>query len=99
MPDPWPFDQPPNCAVFTTTHVMRALHQITHVYHDESDHGWQLHYPGAKSVSDCMIVALKEIVQFDPTVLEVANMAPGHVAIREKVGAPWRIEPHQEEEE
>jgi hypothetical protein len=92
LPDPWPFDQPPNCAVFTTTHVMRAGQPITHVYHDEEDHGWQFHYPGEKSVGDCMIVALRTIVRHDPTVVEVADLPPGYVAIRHGVGDPWRIE-------
>lgn len=92
LPDPWPFDQPSNCAAVTTTHVLRAGHPITHVFHDEEDHGWQFHYPGEKSLSDCMLVSLSEIVRHDPTVLEVAHLPPGYVAIRGDVGLPWRVE-------
>lgn len=97
LPEPWPFDQPPNCAVVTTTHVIRAGEPITHVFHDEEDHGWQFHYPGEKSISDCMLVSLKTILHHDPTVAEVATMPPGHLAIREKVGSPWRIEKSPDE--
>jgi|SRR5215218_7411547 len=90
--DPWPFDQVPNCAVATTTHVLRAGQPITHVFHDEDDHGWQFHYPGEKSIKDLMLVALQEIVRHDPTIVEVADLPPGYVAIREGPGLPWRVE-------
>ncbi|PAW77862.1 MAG: hypothetical protein B9S32_09690 [Verrucomicrobia bacterium Tous-C9LFEB] len=95
LPNPWPFDQPPNCAVFTTVHVMRQGKAITHIFHDEDDHGWQFHYPGAKTTSDLMIVALKEIYFHDPTVIEVADLLPGWKAVRSNVGAPWKREKNE----
>ena len=85
----WPFDQPRNAGSFTTTHVLEQKHAITHVYHDEEDHGWQFHYSGPKDMSDAVLVALHQIVEYDPSVLEVADLPPGWVAIREKPGAPW----------
>lgn len=78
--------------MFTTTHVLRGGAPITHVHRDEDDHGLQFHYPGEKSISDCMIVALEEIVRHDPTVLEVADLPPGYVAIRKGFGFQWRVE-------
>lgn len=89
LPDPWPFDQPPNCAVFTTTHVLRGGHPITHVYHEDDDHGWQFHYPGDKSESDIMIVALAEILHYDPTIVALADLPPGWKASRVDANAPW----------
>ena len=89
LPEPWPFDQPPDCAVLTTTHVMRDGEPITHVFHDADDHGWQFHYPGPKTESDAMVVALAEICRHDPTVLEVADLPPGWKAVRGGVGVPW----------
>ena len=53
----WPFDQPKDCAVFTTTHVMKDGQDIIYVFHDEDDHGWQFHYAGEKNAADAMIVA------------------------------------------
>ena len=89
LPEPWPFDQPPNCAVFTTAHVMRSGQVITHAYHDDDDHGWQFHYPGDKSEADILVVALKEILHFDPTIAEIADLPPGYIAERKGIGATW----------
>jgi hypothetical protein len=87
--DDWPFDQPENCAVFTTTHVMQDGEDITYVSHDLEDHGWQFHYSGEKDSSEAMIVSLKNVVEHDPSVLEVADLPPGWIAIRAHRGAPW----------
>jgi hypothetical protein len=95
LPTPWPFDQPPDCAVFTTTQVLQSGQPITHVYHDADDHGWQFHYPGDKKAADAMIVALREIYYYDPTVVEIADLPPGWRAIRTGIGQPWRREENQ----
>jgi hypothetical protein len=92
FPVEWPFDQPPNCVAITTTQVLKEGRDITHVYHDEDDHGWQFHYPGEKSDTDAMVVAMKTVVEFDPTVMEVADLPVGWVAVRERRGAPWTKE-------
>lgn len=85
----WPFDQPENCAVITTTHVLEDGEDITFVFHDLDDEGWQFHYAGDKTPSDIMIVSLKNIVDHDPSVLELADMLPGWVASRTHRGATW----------
>jgi hypothetical protein len=85
----WPFDQPRNCATITTTHVLRGGHDIIYVFHDEDDHGWQFHWAGEKDVADSMVVCLSEIVDHDPSVLDVADLPPGWKAWREKRGAAW----------
>ncbi|WP_338288322.1 hypothetical protein [Luteolibacter sp. LG18] len=90
MSAPWPFDQSPNCATFTTSLVMREHEPITHVYHDEDDHAWQFHAADAASEDQMMIVALKEVVDLDPSVLEVADLPPGWMAIRPSLAAPWK---------
>ena len=90
--NPWPFDQPKNCAVFTTTHVMRNGADIIYVYHDEDDDGWQFHYAGETKTEDMMIVSLEEIVDYDSSVLDVAGIPPGWKAWRERRGASWQIE-------
>lgn len=85
----WPFDQPPNCATFTTRHVLTDHRPITRVVHDESDHGWHFLSDDGASMADAMLVCLKEIVAHDETVLEIADIPPGWVATREAIGSPW----------
>ena len=85
----WPFDQPKNCAVITTTHVLKEGRDITRVSHDLDDHGWQFHYSGEKKMSDALVVLLQNIVAHDPSVLEVADIPPGWVAVRSHRGAAW----------
>ena len=36
-----------------------------------------------------MIVALKEILHFDPTVVEIADLPPGYMAERKGIGSTW----------
>ncbi len=95
--DNWPFDQPRNCATFTTTHVMRDGHDITYVFHNADDHGWQFHWAGEKDLADSMVVCLSEIVDHDPSVLEVADLPPGWRAWRERRGAEWHRAKNEEE--
>ena len=71
---------------------MRDGCDIIHVFHDEDDHGWQFHWAGEKDVADMMVVCLSEIVDHDPSVLEVADLPTGWKAWREKRGAAWHRE-------
>lgn len=85
----WPFDQPPNCATFTTRHVIHDDKPITRVVHDESDHGWQFLSDEGANMDVALLVGLSEIVAHDRTVLDVADLPPGWVATRTRVGANW----------
>ena len=87
----WPFADPKNVAVFTTTQVLRLRHPILHVSHDADDGAWQFH-SGASQVSadDAMIVALEEIVEHDPSICELADLPCGWFAERDSVGSAWR---------
>jgi hypothetical protein len=85
----WPFDQPPNCAVFTTLHVIDGSERILEVYHDSDDHGWQFFGLTGGTMQNAAIVALQEIVAMDPSVLEIADLAPGWSASRENPNSSW----------
>jgi hypothetical protein len=73
----------------TSRKVIHEGEPITHVYHDESDHGWQFHSSAGVVMEDAMIVALENLVKRDPGVMEVADLPPGWMAVRERPGAPW----------
>ena len=80
---------------------MDGSEPILLVSHDEDDHGWQFIGSSEASMADAMLVALEEIVNVDPTVLEVADLEPGWQALREVVGGAWtrRLHPPIPEDE
>jgi hypothetical protein len=92
--DIWPYDQPRNCATFTTRQVLDGSEPILLVSHDEDDHGWQFIGTSDASMADAKLVCLEEIVRLDPTVLEVADLEPGWQALREVVDGSWTRRPH-----
>ena len=84
--DPWPFDQPRNCATFTMRQVLDGSEPILFVSHDEHDHGWQFIGVSDASMSDAKP---NNLVQADPTILEIADLPPGWQATRQRVGGAW----------
>ena len=87
----WPFDQPRNCAVFTTRKVLEGAEPILHVTHDFDDHGWQFLGGDARG-EDAKIIALHEAVELDPSVLQLADLPSGWHAWRDSIDSPWRRE-------
>ena len=68
MCDNWPWDQPPNCIVFTLREIIEDGGPILYVSHDLDDHGWQFLNLGEFKTENAMLVALSSIVEIDPTV-------------------------------
>jgi len=89
--DSWPFDQPRNCAVFTTRQILEGTEPILHVTHDSDDHGWQFLGREARE-EDGKIIALHEAVEMDPSILQLADLRPGWHAYRQSAQGPWTRE-------
>jgi hypothetical protein len=85
----WPFDQPKNCATFTTRQVIEGREPIVFVSHDAEDHSWQFIGTSGAAMADAMIVGMGEVVNRDPTLVELAGLPPGWQATRTYVGGPW----------
>ena len=94
MTEDWPFEDPPNVAVFTTTAVVKGGIPILRVTHDDDDGAWQFHTGHNVDAGDAMIVALREVVRLDPSVKSLADLPYGWIAVRESVAAEWRRSPH-----
>lgn len=90
------FDAAPSTAVFTCQHVLRDGHPILRVSHDcEGD--WQFSCGGNHadgSGGEPLLVCLKDMVDRDASVNDVATMCTSHSATRSAVGAAWKIEDH-----
>lgn len=97
--DDWPFDQPRNCATITMRQILEGEEPVLAAYHDADDHGWQFIGMTDANVDDGRIVGLGEMVEIDPSLLDIADLEPGWHAVRDARGKPWtrrRTETHDE---
>ena len=94
MTEDWGFEDSPNVAVFTTTAVVKGGMPILRVTHDDDDGAWQFHTGQNVGAGDAMIVALREIVKLDPSVMALADLPYGWIAVRDTVTSEWRRSPH-----
>ncbi len=86
----WPFDEPPDVAVFTVWQVIEEGEPILLVSHDEHDGAWQFISGRRPAEGDAQIVALREIWRHDPTVGDLVDLPLGWVAWRQRPGQPWQ---------
>lgn len=87
----WPFADPPNVAVFTSKSIVKADDWIHHVTHDEDDGAWQFHpSTGPAPEEEAAVVALKTVLQLDPSVGELADLPLGWEAWRTSRTASWQ---------
>jgi len=89
-PKGWPFDQAPNVAAITSTHITKDGDPILLVTHYEDDHSWGFQSGKPIETKDGQLVAMKTIVELDPTVMQIADLPPGWSAERDAVAADWR---------
>lgn len=94
MTSDWPFEDPPNVAVLTTTAVVKGGSPILHVSHDDDDGAWQFHTGQTVDAGEAMIVALRQIVKLDPSIMSLADLPYGWIATRDTVTSEWKRSPH-----
>ncbi len=87
-PGEWPFTEPENAAVFTTSRAVRGGEPILLVSHDhEGD--WQFLCGDVTKVEECMLVCLACAYIRDRSVGVLADLPTGWQARRESVDSPW----------
>ena len=84
------FTEDINNYVFTTRFVIEDNCPIVLVSHDDEG-DWQFLSEEGPIEDEARIVLLHEIIQHDPTILEVADLPIGSKAFRDNMGSPWRI--------
>ncbi|APW62063.1 hypothetical protein [Paludisphaera borealis] len=87
----WPFADPEETEVVTLDRIVRRESPILLVSHDADDGGWQFVDGDQVFEENGEVVLLGEIVQLDPTVLELAELPIGWHAWRPSLDHPWRI--------
>jgi len=89
MNSEWKFDQARNVAAVTSVHVTKQNKPILLVSHYTDDHSWAFLSGEPVTVEESQIISMEEIVNIDPTVLEIATLEPGWSAERKEVGKEW----------
>lgn len=90
----WPFEDPPNTAVFCSVRILDEGEWIHRVAHDENDGAWQFHpSESIATLNEVAVTSLRRIVELDPSVAELADLPLGWVAERESKAASWRRRP------
>ncbi|MGD1944362.1 MAG: hypothetical protein ACFB0G_23950 [Leptolyngbyaceae cyanobacterium] len=93
MENDWPFDSPENCAVITLAQIMEGSTPILYVTRDEDDGGWQFLDGGNVTEENAMVVSLRRIADYDPTIKQLANLPVGWYAVRSAIDKPWKRNP------
>ncbi len=89
----WPFDEAPNCAVFSVREIVFGGKPILFVSHGQGG-DWQFLTGEPARTEDAAVIGLKEIVERDKSVLELADLPNGWIATRRSANAAWeRSEP------
>jgi hypothetical protein len=95
---PWAFPQPRDGVSITMRQILDGEEPILTACHD-LDGEWQFIGVTDANVDDGRIVGLGCMVDFDPTLLELADLPPGWRAVRDRVGDTWIREQKEEDEE
>ena len=85
----WPYADPPETEVIVLGRVLRGESSLLLVTHDEDDGGWQFLDGGQVFEDDAKAVYLAEMLQFDPSIAQLADLPVGWYADRPDPSAPW----------
>jgi hypothetical protein len=86
----WPFDDPEDTEVFCLTRILRGTCPLLLVTHEEDDGSWQFLDGEHVFEKDAAIVCLGEMVQFDPSLRELAGLPLGWYAWRAGPDQTWQ---------
>lgn len=89
----WPFEDPPNAAVFTTSDVIFEKRPVLWAWHDAEDGDWQFHAGFDVNPDTAVVLSLREMIALDPAIAELADLPEGWVAWREDRDTPWQRKP------
>lgn len=89
----WSFTDRPSTAVYTSRDIIEQRKPIFSVTHDPDDGSWLFFTGPTVPDTDARIAALDEIIHSDPSVIELADLMRGWIAVRGTIEAPWQRHP------
>lgn len=79
-----------NTVVFTSNYVLTKVSTIIYVAHHE-DGAWEFWGKEIIDEEEVKLVSFGQIIEIDPTILEIADLPMEFNAIRENKNSVWRI--------
>jgi hypothetical protein len=80
-------------AVISVVQVFLQGMPVLYVTHDEDDGGWQFLTSEIVSVSQAFVVALREMIEHDPSLAALADLPLGWYASRQDKESAWERGP------
>jgi hypothetical protein len=90
---PWPWDQAPNVAAITVRSILEGA-PIMYVFHDADDDGWQFLDGEPRTRRKVRLIGMDEVLRLDASLRDGADLRPGWMAWRDRVGGSWSREPN-----
>jgi hypothetical protein len=84
----WPFTDPENLAVITLNRILAGSRPVLYVLHDQDGY-WQFLDGENVTEEDAAVVSLREIVNLDPRLHEIADLPRGWDAWRRSTHSEW----------
>lgn len=92
MMEDWPFQNSQDSMVYTLVSIMNGKTPILLVYHDPDDESWQFLDGAPVSNSNALAILLKDIVELDSSVADLADLPLGWQASRKVPRGSWHRE-------
>ena len=86
----FPFEDAPNTACFTCSHVLEDGKPILYVSHDEDGY-WQFLCGGQHTAEDARVVSLESILNLDETMGDLAELDYGEYAEAKNRASEWIV--------
>ena len=84
----WKFDQAPNVACIASRAIFEGEPVLT-VSHFEDDHSWAFLDGSEFNPSQAYLVAMSEVLDAHPDLVEIVDLPPGWTASRAVSDKPW----------
>src|SRR4029077_3456891 len=87
--DEWPFDQAANVAAISDAAVVDDRAPVVVVIHYSEDHSWAFLSGRPFQIEHGKVIGMGTALRLDPSLRSVADLQPGWVATRDRIGGPW----------
>ncbi|GAB7549690.1 hypothetical protein [Cupriavidus sp. 8B] len=85
----WLFEGSPNVACFTVRPIVDGRKPLLMVSRDFEDGAWSFLTGEEVQMADVLLVSLRSMAELDPSILDLADLQPGWIAMRRHSGDPW----------